>query len=488
MAQARYLLGAPEPEACFTLTFRTNPFQGGFAVCAGIGLVLDFLSDWRFSDSDLAYLRTLKARDGSMLFEQPFLTHLKQLSFSCSIDAVQEGRVVFAGEPIVRVTGPVSLCQMIETPLLNIINFSTLIATKAARCVLAACGDEVLEFGLRRAQGPDGGLMASRAAYVGGVDATSNTEAGKRYGIPVAGTHAHSWVMSFPDELEAFRAYVKTSANNATLLVDTYNTLQGVRHAITVAHEMETDGKKLSGIRIDSGDLAWLSKRARQMLDDAGLDYVRIVASNSLDEYTVLSLKEQGAAVDAWGIGTQMVTGGSYSALDGVYKMTAIKDESGRWIPRMKISEQLVKATLPGMQGLRRFYDEQGMMDGDMVYEDNLPSSFYSASLDKEMTMVDPMDITRSKSFGVGTSYEEMLVSMMDNGLRVDGIEQNDSSDMRTPATLDQARERLRADMLRLDESRKRFLRPHVYPVGIEEGLNAQRIVLMKELREGVDG
>jgi len=503
MAQARFLLGKPEPEACFTLTFRTNPYKGGFAVCAGLEPAIEFLKNWCFADEDITYLRTLKARDGSPLFVDEFLDHLTEQRFTCDVDAVEEGRIVFAGEPLLRVIGPVSLCQMVETPLLNIINFSTLVATKATRCVLAARGDEVLEFGLRRSQGPNGGLLAARSTYVGGVTATSSTLAGARYGVPVAGTHAHSWIMSFGSELEAFRAYVKTSANNAVLLVDTYDTLQGVRNAIIVAHEMEARGEKLLGIRIDSGDLAWLSRQARTMLDEAGLEHVCIVASNALDEYTVSSLKEQGAKVDIWGIGTQMVTGGEHSALDGVYKMTAIKDADGVWQPRMKISDQIAKATLPGVHGLRRYYDEAGMMNGDMVYDcmadsgaDEVGAAYRTEgyavlkqssaspaelravtplgtlSAPADTAMVDPADVTRTKRFAEGALCEEMLVPIMRSGEVIYEI----------PA-LDEVRARLTRDMARLDDTHKRFLRPHVYPVGIEQSLNDARLALMRELR-----
>jgi nicotinate phosphoribosyltransferase len=467
MAQARYLLGAPEPKACFSLSFRTNPFAGGFAVCAGLGLALEYLRDWSFSDADIEYLRLLKAPDGTALFDESFLAHLAGLTFTGDVKAIEEGTLVFGGEPILQVIGPVALGQMVETPLLNIINFSTLIATKAARCVLVAQDDKVLEFGLRRAQGPDGGLMASRAAYVGGVDATSNTRAGRLYGIPVAGTHAHSWIMSFSSEIDAFRAYVQTSANNAILLVDTYDTLQGVRNAITVAHEMETRGERLRGIRIDSGDLAWLSRKARAMLDQANLGYVKIVASNALDEYTVSSLKAQGAAVDMWGIGTQMVTGGTYSALDGVYKMTAIQDTEGVWQPRMKVSDQISKATLPGVHGVRRYYDANGMMAGDMVY-DALTFSQSGGCV----TMVDPADVTRYKRFDNDARYQELLVPVMDKGAIC--------GELLTP---EYARARLKTDIEYLDDSRKRFLRPHSYPVGIEEHLSDARIALMQSLR-----
>jgi len=371
--------------------------------------------------------------------------------------------------------GGLTLCQMVETPLLNIINFSTLIATKAARCVIAADGDAVLEFGLRRAQGPDGALMATRAAYVGGVGATSNTRAGKTYGIPVAGTHAHSWIMSFPNELEAFRAYVETSPNNAILLVDTYDTRSGVEHAIQVAHEMKARGQHLRGIRIDSGDLAWLSQQARAMLDEAGLEHVKIVASNSLDEYTVSSLKEQGACIDIWGVGTAMVTGGEQAALDGVYKMTAIQDESGTWQPRMKLSDQIAKATLPGIHGVRRFFDTVGFMVGDMVYdiEDTEGGSPISVP---ESVMVDPSDVTRCKRFAADTPCEELMIPVMRKGAVVD-------PGWMDPDGLDAAHERLSSDLTRLDNSHKRLLRPHRYPVGIEQSLNETRIALMRHLR-----
>ncbi|MCL2024628.1 MAG: nicotinate phosphoribosyltransferase [Coriobacteriia bacterium] len=371
MAQARFLLAKSEPRACFELTFRTNPFGGDFALCAGLEPALAFLRDWRFDEDDLSYLRTCTTVCGSPLFAESFLAHLATLYFTCEVRAVPEGTVVFAGEPLVQVIGPLTLCQMVETSLLNIINFSTLIATKAARCVLAARPARVLEFGMRRAQGPDGALMASRAAYIGGVDATSNVRAGKRYGIPVAGTHAHSWIMAFPDELDAFRTYVATSPHNAVLLVDTYDTLTGVGNAITVAHEMAARGEQLRGIRLDSGDLAQLSRRAREMLDAAGLPDVQIVASNALDEYAVTALKEQGAAIDAWGIGTAMVTGGDQAALDGVYKMTAIEevDASGAvtWQPRAKISDDPAKRSKPGITKSARLVL---VMTRGVVYDD----------------------------------------------------------------------------------------------------------------------
>jgi nicotinate phosphoribosyltransferase len=283
--------------------------------------------------------------------------------------------------------------------------------------------------------------------------------------------------MSFPTELEAFRAYVSTSANNAILLVDTYDTLRGVRNAITVAHEMQACGKRLRGIRIDSGDLAWLSIQARSMLDEAGLDYVKIVASNALDEYTVRSLKEQGAAVDIWGIGTQMVTGGTDSSLDGVYKLTAVR-EDGTWQPRMKLSDQIAKATLPGVHGVRRFFDENDLMVADMVYatEPGIAPTIVG-ELTADAVMVDPVDVMRTKRFDAGTAFEDLLVPVMREG-RMLGER----------PTLADARLRLQRDLERLDDSHKRFLRPHIYPVGIEQTLNEERIALLGVLRaEGAD-
>jgi nicotinate phosphoribosyltransferase len=295
MAAAAWKSGIAEEEAVFTVSFRKNPFDGGFAIAAGLDPVIEHVSGYRFDESDLSYLAAQRDGRGEPLFEQGFLDLLRRLELAIDVDAVPEGTAIFPWEPLLRIRGPVIPCMLLETPLLTLLNFQTLIATKAARVRLAARGDPVLEFGLRRAQGFDGGLSASRAAYLGGCSATSNALAGKLFGIPVKGTHAHSWVMLFDDEREAFRAYAEAMPGNCILLVDTYGTLEGVKHAIETARWLRDRGAELAGIRLDSGDLAWLSQEARRLLDAAGLERTAIVGSNELDERIIDSLKEQGA-------------------------------------------------------------------------------------------------------------------------------------------------------------------------------------------------
>ena len=305
MACGYWKAGTADREAVFHLTFRRAPFGGGYAIAAGIAPALDYLRTLRFTPDDVAYLASLRDDRGEPMFPAGFLDYLARLQFTCTVDAAPEGSLVFAYEPIVRVTGPIAQAQIVETALLTMINFETLIATKASRVVQAARGAPVVEFGLRRAQGIDGGISASRAAYIGGCAATSNVLAGKRFGIPVRGTHAHSWVMFYDDELAAFRAYADALPGNCTLLVDTYDSLEGVRHAITVGHELRARGHDLAGVRLDSGDLAYLSIEARRMLDAAGFPSTKIVASNDLDERVITSLLEQGARIDTFGVGTR---------------------------------------------------------------------------------------------------------------------------------------------------------------------------------------
>jgi nicotinate phosphoribosyltransferase len=382
------------------------------------------------------------------------------------VDAVEEGRVIFAHEPLVRVQGPLLQCQLLETPLLNLINFPTLIATKAARVCEAARGDPVLEFGLRRAQGIDGGLTASRAAYVGGVSATSHLMAGKLYGIPVRGTHAHSWVMSFDDELEAFMAFAKAMPGNAVFLVDTYHTLQGVDHAIKVGQWMRTNGYKMAGIRLDSGDLAYLAREARKRLDAAGFEDAVIVASNDLDEHLIASLKAQGAPIGIWGVGTKLVTGFDDPALGGVYKMVAIRnDKSGAWQYKMKVSEQLGKITTPGQQQVRRFKDDRSFI-GDMIFDELAPPN------PGAWTMVDPLDMTRRKQIPAGTTYEDLLVPVFRDGSLV----------YHSPG-IEAARARVKQDLAMLHEGIKRQTFPHTYPVGLERGLFERKAKMILELR-----
>jgi nicotinate phosphoribosyltransferase len=364
MAYGYWKLGMHDREAVFQLIFRKNPFKGNYALACGLESVIDFLKDWRFEADDIDYLATLKAANGEALFPADFLDYLAGLKFSCDIDAIPEGTVVFAHEPLVRIKGPLLQAQIIESTLLNIINFQTLIATKAARVCQAAKGEPVLEFGMRRAQGPDGALSASRAAYIGGCEGTSNVLAGKLYDIPVRGTHGHSWVTAFTDELSAFEAYAKVMPHNCVLLVDTYDTLQGVKHAIQIGKKLRAQGGELRGIRLDSGDLADLSVKARKLLDAAGFPATKIVASNSLDEYLIENLKKSGAKISVWGVGTSLMTAYDQPALDGVYKLTALRDAKGHWQYKLKLSEQAVKISNPGIYQVRRFFrDEQQLMD-----------------------------------------------------------------------------------------------------------------------------
>ena len=342
-------------EAVFQLYFRRHPFGGHYTVAAGLAQVIAYLQQLRFGVDDIQYLAGLRDAQGNALFVESFLNYLQRLEFNCSVAAVPEGTIVQPNTPLIRVTGPLLQCQLIETALLNLVNFASLIATKAHRICAAAGEDAVLEFGLRRAQGIDGGLTASRAAYLGGCAATSNVLAGKLYGIPVRGTHAHSWVMVFGDELTSFRAYAGAQPGNCIFLVDTYDTEQGVRNAIAVGKELRARGRSLNGIRLDSGDLAELSGMARRLLDEAGFTDTKIVASDSLDEYRIAELKARGAQIAVWGVGTRLATAYDQPALGGVYKLTAIRNAAGAWEDRIKVSANPIKTTIPGMHQVRRF-------------------------------------------------------------------------------------------------------------------------------------
>lgn len=340
--------------AAFHLFFRTAPFGGHVAVAAGLEPAAEYLAGLQFTPDDLAYLEGLTGNDDLRLFEPAFLDWLEALRFDGQLDAVPEGEVVFPHTPLLRFVGNLALGQIVETALLNLLNFQTLVATKASRVVAAADGSPVLEFGLRRAQGIDGALAASRAAWIGGVAATSNVLAGKRFGIPVRGTHAHAWVMVHGDELEAFQAYAEVMPNNCTLLVDTYDTLEGVRRAITVGQGLRERGHRLAGVRLDSGDLHALSVEARRLLDAAGFHDTAIVASNDLDEAGVSALRSGGAAVSVFGVGTRLVTAYDQPALGGVYKLAAIARPGQPFEPRLKLSENVAKVSNPGIQGVRR--------------------------------------------------------------------------------------------------------------------------------------
>lgn len=345
--------GMQNNRACFDLFYRKQGDMTAYAVFAGLEQAIKYIRDLHFTADDIDYLRTLN------IFDDAFLDYLRHFHFSGEILSVPEGSIVFPSEPLLRVTAPIMEAQLIETALLNIINHQTLIATKASRVVQAARGDSVLEFGLRRAQGPDAGIYGARASMIGGCQLTSNVLAGKLFDVTIGGTHAHSWVMSFPDELSAFRAYAEVFPRNCLLLVDTYDTLSsGVPNAITVFNELKAKGFEPVGIRLDSGDLAFLSRQARKMLDEAGFENAKIFASGDLDEEVIWDLKAQGAAIDVWGVGTRMITSMDNPALGGVYKLCA-EEINGEYIPRIKISENPAKVTNPGRKQLYRFYDER---------------------------------------------------------------------------------------------------------------------------------
>jgi nicotinate phosphoribosyltransferase len=465
MAQAYWASGTADKEAAFHLFFRKNPFEGGFALACGVARALDCLSRFRFTPEDLDYLRSLVGNDDQPLFDPAFLGELESLELSCDLDAVPEGTVVFPHEPLVRVRGPILQGQLIETALLNAVNFETLIATKAARVCLAARGDEVIEFGLRRAQGIDGGLSAARAAYVGGCAATSNVLAGRLFDIPVRGTHAHSWVMSFASEREAFDAYAEAQPNNCMLLVDTYDTLQGVRHAVETGRRLRERGHELAGIRLDSGDLAYLSVEARKILDAEGFPRAVIVASNDLDEHVIASLKEQGAAITGWGVGTRLVTGGDDPALGGVYKLGAVRRPGEAWQHRLKVSEQAIKTTNPGLQQVRRFENEAGFV-ADVIYDEG-------EGLPDEAVLVDPVDPTRRKRVPPGTTATDLLEPVVRGGRAV-----------QEPPPLAAVRERAATQLARLHPGIRRFVHPHQYPVGLSAELHDLKTRLVLDARD----
>lgn len=465
MAYAYWKEGLDERQAAFHLFFRRPPFKGGFTVACGLESVVHFINNFGFDASDLDYLASIKSPEGKPLFEKAFLNMLSGLKLTVSVDAVIEGTLVFPQEPLLRVEGPLLQCQLLESPLLNLMNFPTLIATKAARVCLAAAGDPVMEFGLRRAQGIDGALTASRAAFVGGCSSTSNVLAAKKYGIPVQGTHAHSWVMAFDNEEEAFKAYAKIYPDSSILLVDTYNTLEGVKKAINVALSLKKKGTKLIGIRLDSGDLAQLSIASRKLLDAAGLEDVKIVASNELDEIVISELKHQGAKISIWGVGTSLVTAKEQSALDGVYKLSALKDEKGIWKHKLKLSEQITKVTNPGRQQIRRFSKNDSFV-GDVLYDLEL-------GLETPGNNVDPFDPTKKTFFEKDVIGQDLLVPIFKEGKVVYEL-----------PSLESIKKVVQNQLKSLPIGMKRFLNPHVYPVGMEKELYDLKVRLIKKIRK----
>jgi nicotinate phosphoribosyltransferase len=474
MAAGAWRLGRHEQEGIFHLSFRTNPFDGGYAVACGLGMLVEHVEAFRFDEGDLAYLAGLTAADGRPLFEPGFLEFLGAFRPEVDIDAVPEGTVVFPHEPLVRVRGTIVAGQLLETAILNIVNFQTLLATKAARICQATGGEPVLEFGLRRAQGIDGSLTASRAAYIGGCSHTSNVLAGKLFGIPVAGTHAHSWIMSFDDEMEAFEAWAEAMPHNCSLLVDTYDTLEGVRKAATIGRRLAERGERLAGIRLDSGDLAYLSIEARRILDEAGLPDVPIVASNDLDEHVITSLKQQDARIAIWGVGTRLATAFDQPAFGGVYKLSACRTPGGVWEDRIKISEQTAKVSTPGMLQIRRGF-RRGQAVADMILDElHPPVATPEASAP---FIVDPLDPTRRRRLDDVDETVDLLQPIFRAGRRV--------TEIPSPT---EAREHARTELARFHPGVRRFVNPHGYPVGLEAGLSARRTELIIQTRARTRG
>jgi len=442
--------GKKDQWANFDYFFRRVPDEGGYCIMAGLADFIDYIGKLKFSEKDLSYLKELG------IFPGEVLSYLDNFKFTGDISAIPEGNVVFPHEPLIRVTAPLPEAQLIESTLLNIMNFQTLIATKGARMRWAARGDPVIDFGLRRAHGPYGALMASRAAYIGGVDGTSNVLAGRLYGIPVRGTHAHSWVESFPNELEAFRAYARVYPQACLLLADTYDTLRsGVPNAIRAGGEMREKGHEFTGIRLDSGDLAYLSREARKMMNKAGFPDTSIVASSDLDEWLVESLRRQGARIDIWGVGTRLVTSYSCPALGGVYKLTALDDDGNRMVPKIKRSDNPEKITNPGLKKVVRAFDKKGRLRGDVLFleEEKIPK-------DRSFRVYHPMFHHVFKTYPRSFKVRELMVPIFQKGELV----------YKSPS-VHEIREHTLKNLESLDAAYKRFHNPHTYHVSLSSSL-----------------
>ena len=464
MMQGYFEAGKHE-RVVFDLFYRKNPSDGGYSIVAGLEQVIDYIKNLRFTQEDIEYLRSLK------IFSEDFLDYLGDFRFSGDIYAVPEGTVVFPREPLIKVVAPIMEAQLIETALLTIINHQSLIATKAARVVYAAQGDGVMEFGLRRAQGPDAGIYGARAAVIAGCVGTSNVLTGQLFGVPVLGTHAHSWIMSFPDEYTAFKTYAKMYPDACTLLVDTYDTLRsGVPNAIRVFTEMREAGIPLKryGIRLDSGDLAYISKQARKQLDAAGFDDAVISASSDLDEHLIYSLKNQGAKITSWGVGTNMITSKDWPAFGGVYKLAAIEDANGTLIPKIKLSENTEKITNPGNKTVFRIYDKQHhKIRADLIC---LAEETFDPS--KDLVIFDPIE-TWKKTRVKGGTYElrELLVPIFLGGECV----------YTSPAVMD-IRDFCKAEQESLWDETRRFYNPHQVYVDLSDKLYELRSMLLDQM------
>ncbi|MDR0597990.1 MAG: nicotinate phosphoribosyltransferase [Treponema sp.] len=447
--------------AIFEMFFRKHPFDGGFSIFAGLGPLLETLRNFSFSDDDIAYL------EGLNFFEKPFLDYLRSFRFTGDLWAMDEGTVVFPQEPLIRVSSGLIECQIIEGMLLNIINFQSLIATKTARVWLATGKSSVMEFGLRRAQGQDGAMAASRAAFIGGASGTSNVLAGKEYGIPVLGTMAHSWIMAFPDEEQAFQAYADLYPDFPVFLIDTYDTLRsGVQNAIKVGRRVAERGKNF-GVRLDSGDMHYLTVQVRRLLDEAGLTDARISVSNDLDESIIQTLVNAGAPINSWGVGTRMVTGGDESAFTGVYKLTVREDSAGKLIPVIKFSDNPEKNTNPGLKQVFRLRDSQGMSVADILsLEENGPAPFEKGN---RYVFWHPAADYRHFYHTLEGEAEPLLKRRLEKG------------ELLVPEpSLEEIRLHVKADLETFDQSHKRILNPHVYKVSVTPELRQLKLNLIQ--------
>ena len=465
MMQGYFKNKAQNKTVVFDAFYRSNPCGGGYAISAGLEQVIQYVKELHFAPEDIDYLASLN------IFEKDFLEYLRDFRFSGDIYAIPEGTVMFPREPVVKVIAPIMEAQLMETAILNIINHQSLIATKAARVCYAARGDGVMEFGLRRAQGPDAGTYGARAAVIGGCTGTSNVLCGQLFDVPVKGTHAHSWIMSFPDEYTAFKIYADMYPNACILLVDTYDTLKsGIPNAIRVFTEMREAGIPLTfyGIRLDSGDLAYLSKKARKMLDEAGFPDAVISASNDLDEYLIDSLKTQGATITSWGVGTNLITSKDNPAFGGVYKLAAVQWEDGRFIPKIKLSENTEKITNPGNKKIYRIYEkESGKIKADLIC---LEDEVYSESDD--LTLFDPQEPWKKTHLAGGTyTLRPLLVQVFQNG----------ECCYSSPKVMD-IREYCHKELDTLWEETKRLVNPHEVYVDLSSSLYDMKLGLLERV------
>lgn len=463
-----YLKNPVQETVIFDVFYRNNPCGNGFALAAGLDQMIDYIKNLRFEKDDLDYLRSLE------IFDDEFLSYLADFHFSGDIYAIPEGTVVFPREPLVKVIAPIMEAQLVETAILNIINHQSLIATKAGQSCQCARGDGIMEFGLRRAQGPDAGTYGARAAVIGGCIGTSNVLTGKMFDVPVLGTHAHSWIMSFPDEYTAFKTYAELYPGACTLLVDTYDTLKsGVPNAIRVFKEMQETGKLSGryGIRLDSGDLAYLSKEARKMLDAAGFEDAVIAASSDLDEYLIDSLKSQGAAITSWGVGTNLITSKDCPAFGGVYKLAAVKTGDGEFVPKIKLSENTEKITNPGNKTVYRIYEKtNGKLKADLI---SLVDDVFDES--KDLVLFDPQATWKKTHLKGGTyTMKELMVKVFDKGECI----------YQSPSVME-IREFCKKEQETLWDETRRLVNPHEVYVDLSDRLYAMKTKLLNEMHPG---